>query len=89
MTNFYFLRIILPYDSFAYDAEQKIYKATKEITLEALNTSTLDFTVSFAQGKLSKIEYHVIGYTNGMSFEANATVTISDYGTVTVTPPAQ
>lgn len=83
------LQELLPYDSFAYDAENKLYKATKEISLEALNTSTLDFTVSFSQGKLAKIEYHAISYTNGMSFEVNSTITLSEYGTVTLTPPAK
>lgn len=83
------IEAITPYDGYVYDAATKTYKATKPIRIEALDASTEDITLTFTDGKLTKIVY-VITFTEGdISFDTTSTVTLSDYGTVVLTPPAE
>lgn len=82
------IRALVPYDSYDYDAATKTYKANTEIRIEALNVSTSDITVTFAGGKLTEIQYTVSFTQNEIEMTATSTVTLSDYGTVVLTPPA-
>ena len=76
------------YDSYKYDAETKTYKATKQIKIDALDASTDDVTLTFANGKLVEIKYTASFTQQGISFNVTSTVTISDYGTVVLDPAA-
>ena len=80
------IKSLTPYDGYKYDAETKTYKATKAIKIDALNASTDDVTLTFANGKLVEIKYSISFKQNNIDFSATATVTISDYGTVTLNP---
>ena len=83
------IKALTPYESYEYDAATKTYKATKEIKIESLNASTKDVTLTFAEGKLVEIKYTVSFAEENIMMTATSTVTLSDYGTVVLTPPAQ
>lgn len=83
------MKSLTPYASFEYDAATKTYKATKAIEIASLNASTSDVTLTFANGKLVEIKYTVTFTQNEIELSATSTVTLSDYGTVELTPPAQ
>jgi hypothetical protein len=72
------------YDSFEYDAATKTYKASKPINIAAIGTSTSDVTLKFDGDKLVEIKYSISFTQSGISFNATSTVTLSDYGTVTL-----
>ena len=82
------IKSLTPYDSFAYDAETKTYKATKEIEIAMIGSSTDDITLTFADGKLVEIKYTISVTQNNIPMTATSTVTIGDYGTVELNPPA-
>ena len=77
------------YEKYAYDAEAKTYKAKSAVSIAAMNASTEDITLTFADGKLVEIKYTVSFAQSGAFMTADSTVTISDYGTVSLTPPAR
>lgn len=77
-----------PYASYSYDAATKTYKATAPITIASLDATTEDVTLTFAGGKLSQITYNVSFTQSDIAFTATSTVTLSDYGTTVVNPPA-
>lgn len=83
------IKEMTPYESYAYDAETKTYKATANIHIASLNASMSDATLTFADGKLAEMKYSVSFTQNGISFSATSTVSLSDYGAVVLTPPAQ
>ena len=78
------LRELLPYKSFAYDAETKTYKATERIYISALKDSTRDMTLKFENGKLAEITYSLKMYSSNTSYTVTATVKITDYGTTVI-----
>lgn len=83
------IKQLAPYAKYEYDAATKTYKATSEIYIASLGASTSDMTVTFADGKLVEIKYSISYTQEGYNWTADSTVTISDYGTVVLTPPAQ
>ncbi|MBO5415399.1 MAG: hypothetical protein J6A83_02060 [Clostridia bacterium] len=78
------IKELVPYESYEYDAETKTYKAVKAIEIAAINSSTSDITLKFDGGKLVEIKYSVEFTQSNIDFTAEYTVTISDYGTVTI-----
>ncbi len=82
------LKELASYDNFAYDAATKTYKATKDVEITGIGVSTDDVTITFADGKIVKVEYSVAFEQEGIDFTATSAITISDYGTVVLTPPA-
>ncbi|MBQ9805694.1 MAG: hypothetical protein IJW49_04215 [Clostridia bacterium] len=78
------LEDMTPYDSFKYDAETKTYKA-ETIYLPLLELPANRITVTFSEGKLTEISYEVNYSVNGVAFDINSKITISDYGTTTIT----
>ena len=82
------IKSMTSYDSYKYDAETKTYKATKQIKIDALDASTDDITLTFANGKLVEIKYSISFKQNNIDFSATSTVTLSDYGTVVLNPNA-
>ena len=82
------IKALAPYGSFQYDAATKTYKAKTAITITSLNASTSDITLTFANEKLVEIKYTVSFTQNNISFSATSTITLSDYGTVVLKPPA-
>lgn len=82
------IKSMTSYDSYKYDAETKTYNATKQIKIDALDASTDDVTLTFANGKLVEIKYTASFTQQGVSFNVTSTVTISDYGTVVLDPAA-
>lgn len=83
------IKDIASYGKFKYDAETKSYKAKSDIKIAALDTSTKDVTLKFADGKLIEIKYTVSFTSNGISFNADSTITLADYGTVVIDASAQ
>lgn len=82
------IKDLTPYENYRYDTETKTYKATKPVEIASLGTSTTDITLTFSEGKLTKIEYSVSFVQQGIAFSATATVTLGDYGTVVLNPEA-
>ena len=82
------IKAMTPYESFSYDAQTKTYKATAPITIASLEATTDDVTLTFANGKLIQITYNVSFTQSDIAFTATSTVTLSDYGTTVVNPPA-
>ena len=78
------LQDMTPYDSFSYDVATKTYKADS-IYLSMLQMTAKDITVTFSEGKLVGISYEVDYNASGVSFSISSTITISDYGTTTIT----
>ncbi len=78
------LKDMTPYDSFKYDAETKTYKADT-IYLPLLELPANRITVTFTDGKLTEISYDVNYSINGVAFDITSKITISDYGTTTIT----
>lgn len=76
------------HEDYQYDAETKTYKANKPIEIAALGASTSDITLTFTEGKLTEIKYEISFTQNNIAFTANATITLSDYGTVVLNPNA-
>lgn len=83
------IKALTPYASYEYDAATKTYKATKEVDITGSGASTKDVTLTFVDGKLAEIKYTISFTQDGIDLAATSTVTISDYGTVVLTPPAQ
>ncbi len=83
------IKSLTPYASYEYDAATKTYKATKEIYIASLDASTKDITLTLVDGKLAEIKYSISFTQEGISLTATSTVTVSDYDTVVLTPPAQ
>lgn len=78
------MKALTPYASYTYDADTKTYKANKAIKIDALNASTSDITLKFADGKLVEIKYSVDFTKENINYTATSTVTLSDYGTVVI-----
>lgn len=83
------LKSMAPYDSYAYDADTKTYKATKPVRIDSLDASTSDITLTFADGYLVKIEYNIAFQSEGIDYTATSTITLSDFGTVELDPNAR
>lgn len=85
------IKAFAEYDSFEYDAETKTYKATEEIQIDSIDASTDDVTLRFADGKLVEIKYSAtfVEPESNITLTANSTITLSDYGTVVLTPPEE
>ena len=83
------IKDLAPYSSYAYDAQTKTYKATKEIKVASLNASTKDITLKFEGEHLVEIKYSISFAQNSIVFTAESTITLSDYGTVTLDPSAK
>lgn len=83
------IKDLTPYKSYEYDPTTKTYKATKPIEIASYEASTSDITLTFADGKLVEIKYSISLTQDNMNFTVNSTVTLSDYGTVVLTPSAQ
>ena len=85
---------LVAFENYQYDAETKTYKATAEIAIAALTeaagteVTTSDITLTFANNKLVEIKYSVSFKQGEIDMTATSTVTISNYGTVVLTPPA-
>lgn len=82
------IKELTSYNDYEYDAASKCYKAKKAIKIDSLNASTSDITLKFANGKLAEIKYSVSFTQSGIKFSATSTVTLSDYGKVTLDPSA-
>ena len=80
------IKDITAFAKYKYDAATKTYKATAEIEIEALGEDTTDVTLTFANGKLAKIEYNLSYTENGTELTVNSVVTLADYGTVVLDP---
>lgn len=78
---------LTPYANYRYDAETKTYKATEPLLIASIGASTDDITLTFENGKLIRLDYAIAFEMNNISFTATATVTLSDYGAVVLTPP--
>ena len=80
------IKAMLPYDSFEYDAETKTYKyaAAEGIYMESLGESTNNITVAFIDGRIAEIRYYIEFTQNGIELSADSTITISDYGSVSL-----
>ena len=76
------IETLTPYEKFKYDADTKTYKANAPIRIDDLDASTPNVTLTFADGKLVKIEYVITFMESGMQMEATSTTTLSEYGTV-------
>jgi len=81
------IKAMIPYDSYDYDPATKTYKATAPIRVEAVNASTSDIVLTVSDGKLAEFQYTISFVQNNISFTSTSTVTLSDYGTVVLTPP--
>ena len=77
------IKEMTPYAKYSYDAESKTYKANAPIRIDAMDASTPDIVLTFADGKLAKIEYTITFTQSGIQMEATSVVTFSDYGSVT------
>ncbi len=80
------IKEMTPYEKYSYDAETKTYKAKSEIYIKGVDASTADITLTFANGKLVKIEYSVDVVESDINMTATSVTTISDYGTVVLNP---
>lgn len=78
------LRDVLPYGSYTYDTQTNTYKANKEIYIKAIEASTSDITVTFDGERFVEIAYEVAFQKNGVAYTVRASITLSDYGTVTM-----
>ena len=76
------------FENYQYDATTKTYKATAEITIEELEATTTDVTLTFANNKIAEIKYSVSFKQGEIDMTATSTVTLSNYGTIVLTPPA-
>ena len=76
------------YESFTYDRQTKTYKATEAIFIKALNSSTDDITLTFSDGKVTKIEYTISFISESVNYTATSVVTLSEYGTAQAMPTA-
>lgn len=82
------IKDLTPYESFTYDAETKTYKATEEIPATDLMGYASNVTLTFAGNRLVEIKYFTQAPLSALAI-ITATITLSDYGTVVLTPPAQ
>lgn len=73
------------FDNFKYDVETKTYKATSAITIKDVNVDTTDATITFADGKLAKVEYSALAL-GGEGVVLTTVMTFSEYGTVVLNP---
>lgn len=80
------IKAATPYACFEYDAESKTYKATERIYMEAYEAYTSDITLTFDGDKLVEMSYTLSYADEGIVFTVHSVVTISDYGTVVLTP---
>lgn len=76
------IKEMTPYVRYTYDAASKTYKANSAIYIEGVDASTSDVTLTFADGKLVKIEYSVDIVESGVAMTATSVVTLSEYGEV-------
>lgn len=76
------IKAVTPYEKYSYDAESKTYKAKGPIYIAALEASTPDVALTFADGKLVKIEYTIDITESGIQMQASTVVILSEYGTV-------
>ena len=80
------IRSITKYNSFDYVAEEKLYRANKEIYIEAIDASTQDVTVKFKDGRLSEISFTATftEASSGIEFTTECNITVGEYGKVVV-----
>lgn len=80
------IRSITKYNSFDYVAEEKLYRANKEIYIEAIDASTQDVTVKFKDGRLSEISFTATftEVSTGIEFTTECNITVGEYGKVVV-----
>lgn len=77
---------ILDFEDFQYDANTKTYTMVGEVYVEELGADLSTATLKFENGKLVEFKY-TCQYTEpnmGMQFDAESTVTLTDYGTTVV-----
>ena len=82
------IRDLTPYESFTYDAETKTYKATEEIPATDLMGYASNVTLTFVGNRLVEVKYSAQAPLSALAI-ITTTITLSDYGTVVLTPPAQ
>ena len=84
------IKSMTDFASYQYNAETKSYslKSGTSIYMEALGASTSDVTLKFDGGKLVEIKYSATFSSEGISCSVSSVVTLSDYGTVTLSKPA-
>ena len=80
------IKSLVAYDSYAYDAETKTYKATKQVYVETWDLWTKDISVTFEDGKLVQIKYTGSLKEDNLTFALDSTVTIT-YGSIVINLP--
>lgn len=85
-----FILALANYENFQYDAATKTYKATADITIteEEGETTATGVTLTFANNKIAEITYSISIKVGELDVPTTSTITISNYGTVVITPPA-
>ena len=79
------LKELTLYENFEYDAETKTYKAIEPPYMTAVQLYANYLTVTFSEGYLSEIQYELLYSLNGVKYNVSSKITISDYGTTTIT----
>ena len=76
------IRDIADYSKYVYDRTTKTYKSTVPVEIASLDASTEDITLTFAAGKLVKIEYTIEFEKEGSTYTADEIITIAYGGVV-------
>ena len=78
------VKSIALYDSFKYDAEEKIYKAKYWVPIEGYGVSTPNVTIKFDDsGRIIEIKYQINTTQSGVSIRVTSTINL-EYGNVTL-----
>ena len=80
------IKSLVAYDSYAYDAATKTYKATKQVYIETWELWTKDIALTFDGGKLVQIQYTGSFTSEGLTFALDSTVTLT-YGSIVINLP--
>lgn len=75
------LKPMVKFEDYKYDAASKTYVLTGEFTIVALNAKADTCTLTFENGKLTKMVYTCKMVDSGMTFDVTSTIVFSDYGT--------